>query len=214
MKYFDQALQLLAHSNEKLEEIRAAYNESIAEQEVKPKLLIEIKNFLENLRSALDFSAHGLVEKYGTMPKDQKQIYFPYASASDDITKFRKKVNRSLPGVAAVRQDILERIELAQHFYGPGSNWLQGFMELTNKNKHQSLTPQKRGRFTEIRFSIEIPANTTIEIPWPPKPEGPGETEVSTFDTFAFTSNGIPVIPYLEMNLECIERLVTDLSKM
>lgn len=214
MKYFDQALHLLAHSHEKLKEIKAAYDESITEQAVRPKLLIEIKNFLENLRSALDFSANGLVEKYGTMLKDQKQIYFPYASATDDLTKFRKKADRSIPGVATARPDILERIELTQHFYGPGSNWLLGFMELTNKNKHQSLTPQKRGRFTEIRFSIEIPPNTTIEIPLPPKPEAPGQTEVSTFDTFAFTSNGIPVIQYLEMKLDCIERLVTDLSKM
>ncbi len=34
-------------------------------------LLIEIKNFMENLRSALDYSAHGLFDKYGDKKKSK-----------------------------------------------------------------------------------------------------------------------------------------------
>ena len=214
MEYFVQAQQLLDNSRQRLQTLKGAYEASVRDQCVKPDLLIEVKNFLENLRSALDYSAHGLVERYGIPPTKVRQIQFPYALESDDLTKFRQKVDRCLPGVSAARPDILARIELAQHFYGPGSNWLLGFMQLTNENKHQSLTPQKLGRCTEIRFSIEVSANSSITIPWPPHPSGPGHTEVSTFDSLVFSSNGISVPTYLEMKLELIQKLVDDLSKM
>jgi hypothetical protein len=64
MGKFDDATDLIDHCKKTLEKIRKEYDDSLHEKSLKASLLIEIKNFMENLRSALDFTAHGLFEKY------------------------------------------------------------------------------------------------------------------------------------------------------
>lgn len=48
MSYFDDANQLVQYAREHFLHIEEAYNASLSEKEIKPKLLIEIKNFMEN----------------------------------------------------------------------------------------------------------------------------------------------------------------------
>ena len=60
MSYFDDAKQLITHAEAKLVEIEQAYKDSLNDKAIKSELLIEIKNFMENLRSSLDFTAQGL----------------------------------------------------------------------------------------------------------------------------------------------------------
>ena len=57
MNAFDDAQDLAAHAEQALAKIRAAYEASLHQQTISSSLLIEIKNFFENLRSALDFAA-------------------------------------------------------------------------------------------------------------------------------------------------------------
>lgn len=54
--YFSDATELVNHAKQAIPKLKQAYEESLNEQTIKPVLLIEIKNLMENLRSALDFS--------------------------------------------------------------------------------------------------------------------------------------------------------------
>ena len=91
MDGFAQAKELVRHATEHLERIRVLNNKCLAQKEVKTPFLIEIKNYMENLRSALDYVANALFAKYNSSTKANPRIYFPYAPHSQSLAEFREK---------------------------------------------------------------------------------------------------------------------------
>jgi hypothetical protein len=146
MSAFDDANELIKHAESDLAKIGKAYEASLHAKEVTGTLRVQIKNSVENLRSALDFCAHGLFDRYGSSPKTNPKIYFPYATASQDRAMFEKsgRIEVCIPGVSASRPDIVQSLIEMQHFGSDGYTWLPDFMDLTNENKHERLTPQVR----------------------------------------------------------------------
>src|SRR5438128_1534615 len=130
MSHFDDAKNLVAHAKSKLPELEKAYQESLAEHTVKPALLIDIKNITENLRSALDYAAHGLFTKYGTSSKANPKIYFPYATLSQNQSAFKasNRIDICIPGLSTKRPDIVAQLESYQHYTDPTNKWLPLFM--------------------------------------------------------------------------------------
>ena len=63
MARFDDACNLLDAADASLPAIETLYGKSLASREIYPCLLIRIKNFLENLRSALDYAAREIFER-------------------------------------------------------------------------------------------------------------------------------------------------------
>lgn len=59
---FDDANELIKHAEGDLAKIREAYDASLHAKAVSGTLRVQIKNYVENLRSALDFAARGLFE--------------------------------------------------------------------------------------------------------------------------------------------------------
>jgi len=240
MGSFDDAKALIQHTRAQLPEIESAYEASLSDQEIKPKLLIEIKNFMENLRSALDFVAHGLFHKYGASSSKSLKIYFPYATLSQPETEFQRsnRIEICIPGLTSSRPDIAEKIISFQHFSKESNRWLPIFMELNNESKHQRLTPQIRKETKELRVSSDgasmsmgpgasisvgpgasiqigglvIPGGQTFDVNKPPLTFGPGKKEVITWVSFHFSTNDIPVLPLLNQALEGVDRIVRELS--
>ena len=128
MSAFDDANELIKHAEGDLRKIREAYDASLHAKEVSGALRVQIKNFVENLRSALDFSAHGLFDKYGSSPKANPKIYFPYATATQDRATFEKasRIEACIPGISATRLDIVQSILEMQHFGSHGQRWWPG----------------------------------------------------------------------------------------
>jgi len=243
MGYKEDALELVNESKETLAEIKAAYEDSLHDQEIKPKLLIKIKNFMENLRSALDFTAHDLYDKYGTSSGDTPNIYFPYAWDELDLNGFRAKnrIEKCIPGLISNRSDIASRIESHQHFSHADNWWLPKFMDLNNENKHQRLTPQTRKETKQLNIkssgggasislggsasislghgaSIQIgdtfiPGGQTFDANNPPIIRG-GTKEVITWASFEFTDNNQPVVPFLAASLNGAEKIINELTNM
>jgi hypothetical protein len=228
MSYFDDAKHLIDHCKPTLEKIQTAYNDSLHEKTIKPTLLIEIKNFMENLRSALDFTAHGVYDKYGDKAKNSGKIYFPYAWTGLDKAGFisKKIIDSKIPGLPTNRADIATRIESYQHFASSDNSWLPKFMDLNNENKHQQLTPQTRketkqlnftsggagfslgegagivlgpGAFIQIGHTI-IPGGQTIDTNNPAKFSGAGKQEIILGFLFIFLQ--IMNLFYLSLNLQ------------
>lgn len=241
MDYFRNAMELINHATDSFSKIKRAYGDSLHDKTIKPTLLIEIKNFMENLRSALDYSAHGLFDKYGNKTETQN-IYFPYAwdGLSGNDFKTKKIIDNKIPGISNNRPDIAKAIEGYQAFSSTENNWLPKFMELNNENKHQHLTPQIRRETKQLNISsggvsismgegcrIEmghgtmiqmggaiIPGGQRIDVNNPAKILGQAKQEVITWVSFNFQSNNEPVLPLLEKALHGITKIVNDLSKM
>jgi len=242
MSWFDDAKHLISESKDTFQEIENAYQESLNSKRIDHKLLIRIKNFMENLRSALDFTAHGIFNKYGDQSKKDQNIYFPYAWEGLDLNGFRSKnrIEKCIPGLNNTRPDAVAKIESYQHFSDANNSWLPKFMELNNENKHQRLTPQTRKETKELRISsgnvgirlsggalIKISGNAqirmgnaiiggnqTISPDSPATIFGPAEQEVITWVSFHFTDTNEPVVPLLKKSLDGIESIVDELSKM
>ena len=241
MDNFANAKELVEFAKESFEQIKKTYQESLQEKIIKPKLLIEIKNFMENLRSALDYTACGLCDKYGDKSKNQS-IYFPYAWKGLSEIDFKTKniIDKKIPGIKSKRPDIVAQIESYQYFADPHTKWLPIFMDLNNKNKHQNLTPQKRKESKQLNISSGgvsismgegcsiqlgsgamiqmggaiISGGQRIDVNNPATVLGNAQQEIITWVSFYFKSNGEPVLPLLENSLHGIEKIVNELSLM
>jgi hypothetical protein len=161
-----------------------------------------------------------LFTKYGSCNNGRNpKIYFPYAKVSDDKIKFQGKiVQRAIPGLASQRPDIVDVLSSYQHFGNTG-NWLPGFMELTNENKHDKLTPQTVKQYKMGLISGTIPPGGAVTIDLSRIPLG--DNEDNTFHAVAgawkgleFATNGALVLPFLHQALLCADRIVNELSSL
>ena len=239
MSAFDDALELVKHAEGDLAKIRKAYEASLHAKEVSGSLQVQIKNFVENLRSALDFAANGLFERYGSSLQAKPKVYFPYATAAQSRAMFESsgRIDVCIPGIGSSRPDIVQSLVEMQHFEVNGHEWLPDFMDLTNENKHERLTPQVRKETKELRISrggasigmgegasitvgsgasisiggAVIRGGQTFDVDNPPRVEG-GKVEKTTWVSFDFESTGRPVIPLLEAALKGTSQIVRELS--
>ena len=239
MSAFDDASELIRHAESDFAKIRQAYEASLHAKVVSGTLRVEIKNFVENLRSALDFATRGLFDRYGSSPKSNPKIYFPYATTNQDRPTFEKsgRIETCIPGLSASRPDLEQALLEMQHFGSRGYRWLPVFMDLTNENKHERLTPQVRRESRELRISgggasigigegasISIGPGASISIGGavirggqsfgvgnPPRVEG-GTVETITWVSFHFESTGQPVLPLLEVALKGTSQIVSELA--
>jgi hypothetical protein len=117
VSHFNDARALVNECRSALPKIETAYERSLNSQNVEPQLLIEIKNYMENLRSALDFSAHGLFLKYGDRSKKTPRICFPYARDGMDQAEFRSKglIKEKSPGLSASHPGLAQLPQLGQN---------------------------------------------------------------------------------------------------
>ncbi len=241
MGHFEDANSLVKRSGRDLEGLTTAYQRSLSLQVVSSELLIDIKNLMENLRSALDYAAHGLFNSYGSSTKADPKVYFPYAIASQSLTEFRNanRIDICIPGIAATRPDVVLKLEGYQHFSGKQWRWVPIFMELNNSNKHQQLTPQIRRQARELRMTFPGGAGITmgegakivigggasitsggatirsgqeISVDKPPVMTGGGNSEVITWVSFHFASNGEAVVPFLVECVDGVKKIVKELS--
>lgn len=240
MDTFDDAKELVRHAEQKLVEIKKEYERSLHKQRIKPALLVDIKNFFENLRSALDFSAHGIFDQFGSSSNAQPKIYFPYARASQSRLEFEEagRIEKCIPGLTASRPDIVQLLLEMQHFGSRGYDWLPDFMNLTNENKHQKLSPQVRQEAKALRVSFpggssmtlgqgasisigprasissggaSIKGGQMIDVDHPPAMEG-GRSEVITWVSFNFEHTGQPVYPFLDIAQKGVSEIVNALG--
>lgn len=128
---------LLKYSHKQCKQIESLYNISLTKKIIDSELQPLIKNYLENLKSCLDYCAHDIYEKI-TQNGNSTKLYFPIKSTRAEFETIIKKDFTSLNLVSAKIFDILEEVQP----YNKGGQWLEEFNKLTNDNKHQDLTPQ------------------------------------------------------------------------
>lgn len=132
-----QVFALLNHANEDLNKIESEYNNALKNKTIPDSLKIDIKNFLENLRSSLDYMAHDIyeqkIEPYRKVNNKQDigNIYFPYG---ENVNAFKSRIGACLPELNNIDKNLYSLIESIQSHL-TNDNWLCDFCNITNEKK-------------------------------------------------------------------------------
>lgn len=110
-------------------------------------LRVDLKNLLENHRSALEYVAHYMAEKCTPVPRP-KNVQFPVAKPSDDPVTFSQQLNRWFPGLASKYPALITHLISIQPF--SAEQWLHRLSEMTNYHKHHSLPTWESAVFESI----------------------------------------------------------------
>ena len=103
MGRLDDINALLEVADEQLQKIEAEYNKSLNSKAISPKLPVYIKNYLENLRSPLDYLAKEICEKIISKTRRDK-TYFPISCESSKA--FAVHISKYLPGLDVVNKQL------------------------------------------------------------------------------------------------------------
>ena len=178
---------LLQKSSVSLKSIEELYDKCLHEQTIPNTLLVEIKDYLGNLRSPLDY-LNGKITGSAR--------YFPICDHQNDFQARYSQIN-------ATTRSVLEK-------YQPYNNqaWFRWFNVLNNKNKHVALTPQRRTEYIQKRVShpsggsvswgpgvtfgsgvsiMGVPIDSRTQMP---VPNNMVTTEVITWVDFVFDNGG------------------------
>lgn len=198
---------LLAKAARSLKEIEQHYQEALHSQTLKPALLVEIKDYLGNLRSALDY-LNGKIKS--------SDRYFPICGDQKDFDKRYGKVETTVRSVLLKWQPF------------NGNDWIRWFSILNNKNKHHTLIPQMRREQVETRVTspgggavswtggvtfgsgvsvMGVPIDPATQLP---VPNNRVKTERITWVDFHFDNKESPSLPAnlsgLRFLHECFEK--------
>ncbi len=113
--------------------IEREYQKYLKEEKIPDSLLVEIKDCLANLRSALDYLWHKIPGVSGD--------YFPIANSEADFTNKTRGLDDKYTDILAKWQSYDKQ------------SWIRCFNLFRNKNIHLTLIPQKRQETRE--FSIK-----------------------------------------------------------
>ncbi len=117
------------------------------------ELKVNLKNVLENYRSSLEYVAHYMADYCNPRP-DLKRIQFPAANVRDNEVTFSKKLDDWFPNLGTIKPAVKDYIISIQHF--KGDYWLQELVDLSNINKHQTLSLQQTKEFESILISYDV----------------------------------------------------------
>lgn len=154
---------LLQDAERLLLEIETIHNSSLNGDSAPPILKLKIKQFLENIDSALGYIAFNIFSKYCTVPEDkleqhESKLYFPVRNNQKAYDQF---MDRWYPGLREVNPKIISIIQKYQP-YPEQSSWLSSLKYLVNKNKHRTLTKQTKRQSGYIGYMEDIMGNKFI----------------------------------------------------
>ena len=230
---FEQAKALVQEVTNRLPEIEKSYNDSLAKRNIDVALQVGIKGIIDNLRSALDYVAYELYDRFGAKTGNAK-VYFPIASREAKQTDFKSLVGKNIPNLPERYPDIVSVFESFQYFTSSDNSWLPDLAILAIENKHKNFSPQVRKETRELRIQsggsavsigegsrIQIGSNAMIQIGGmvipggqtigpgsPPLQYGSGKVEDITWVSFEFTDIGQPVLPFLKKSTDGVAKII------
>ncbi len=140
---------VLNRASEMLPKIEDEYQKCLKEENIPDNLLVDIKDYLGNLRSALDYIWHKIPRV--------SDGYFPIANSIADFSAKISKVDKQY-------SDLLEKYQ----DYNQNS-WIRCFSLFRNKNTHITLIPQKRVETPSLNIEhngvgIRLSGGATIQM--------------------------------------------------
>ena len=145
----DSVQTLLKRCESAIQKIEELYNDSLHNQEVNPELQVDIKNFLENLRSVLDYTAHDIRESHCPTANPKARFYFPILPGKK---KFEAQTRKWFPDLETNAPDLWKYLESIQPYHD-SSRWLGQFNSVNNENKHVDLVAQTKTKTEQLHVS-------------------------------------------------------------
>lgn len=137
-----QQIELILETiREDFEIIGQLFKESIAQKNLNKRVLVRIKNMLENMKSVLDFTAREIFEKYCN-PSKPINVYFPILHKTATDTDIENRINGLFPGLKKTAPQLFDHLFNMQPSKGINNEWLASLNNLCNSNKHVFLTVQ------------------------------------------------------------------------
>lgn len=208
-----------------LVDIEKQYQECLNKHTIPDNLLVDVKNCLSNMRSALDYL-------WCKVPNVKNGTHFPISNSEADF------INK-VAGIDKTFCDIVEKWQSHK-----SDTWLSNFGYIRNKNEHLTLVSQTRketrefsikkkdgGTFATFRGCV-FSGNVSFgigdkRIPIDEKTQFPAEVEDSSVDIerkiwvdFLFEGNSISpdfpknisVLPFLKQSFENIKKIISDIE--
>lgn len=199
--------------------------------EVSPELRADILDIVSYLRSALDYCARELYERYATPTRKgtrPSHIGFPVLVPPGD---WRSLLGSRLHGLEKCRPDLAKLLEGYQVTTAPDNQWLVDLHSLWTESKHDHLGRQVLGSSRRLVIagflSIAEGANVTVEgsvfdghvIKGPqrvgvdnPPEDFSGSVEEMSSPAFVWELGGrkLAVLPLLAKAVSGVERIVRE----
>lgn len=135
-------LELLNEVKINIIDLEKKINDAKSDSHISNVLKPKVKTSLEHLRSCLDFCAKDIFSIVLRPKLGERNVsYFPYGSNKEEFLKSLKKHGfLLLKNYDAVIYSLVESIQPHEC----RNNWLYNLCRLTNSNKHDRLSTQKR----------------------------------------------------------------------
>lgn len=189
MEWYEDSIACLNVAKKLLSDIEEKQSLSITDDTFIPYMKVDIKNFLENCRSPLDYAAQyifveyckdGYLKKENQKKKKEKRnnprIYYPIRK---NESSFATEIDRLYFPLQNSHPEIVTIFQKGQLFSSPDNPSLHYLNELTNENKHSHLTKHERQLETNLRSYKDDRGNTF--------------TNVYSSNNNGFVINGMPI---------------------
>lgn len=200
--------------------IESEYQSHLQSQTIPEGLLVEIKDYLGNLRSALDYL-------WNKIPGAENGGNFPMANSQTDFENKTKRVDLK----------YLAPIEKWQQYHG--QNWTTHFNLLRNKTTHLSLVPQIKKETRRVTVSrgggsvswgegvtfgtgvsvMGVPIDPITQMP---VANNMTETRVEIWVDFLFDKDSIhpdfpkdiSALPFLKVSLMYVTQIISEVEQV
>jgi len=212
-----------------LSKINEEYLECLKKEKIPDSLLVDIKDYLGNLRSALDYLWYKI--------PNVSNGYFPIANSLADFSAKTSRIDLQYSTILQKYQDY----DL--------NSWIKCFSLFRNKNTHVTFIPQKRVEIPVLNVehngvgmrmsggaSIQMGSGTSISLGGAVIPGGQtisphsneliGDSRLNVrreiwvdfiFDGSSISSDfpeGVSVLPFLKKSLSSVANIMIDLEKV
>lgn len=226
----------LNRASEMLPKIEKEYSDSLHKKSINSNLKLDIQTFLGHLRSAMDYLAKDIAEKYFPNIKNSDRLYFPIRNDRDS---FQLLMSKSYPELVKNCPDLYNFLESIQPYIKTENKWLTQFNEVNNENKHNDLVEQKKIETKQLNISsggvrmslgqsasisvghgasiqmggLTIPGGQTFNTNNPAKIFGDGKQEIITWVDFKFNNTDVSALWLLRESLKQIEIINSEITK-
>lgn len=207
--------------------IEKEYNNSLHAKNIGEDLKLDIQTFCGHLRSALDYLANDIVEKYCPNAKKGNRLYFPI---TDSDASFKQRMIDFYPDLRINCPDLYSLLESIQPYLKNENKWLTQFNKINNKNKHLDLVEQIRTETQRVGVTspnggsvswgpgvtfgagvqvMGVPVDQRTQLP---VPNNIVKTEIITWVDFKFDSMDVSALWLLKESLRQIQDINSQIT--
>lgn len=214
-------------AKEILPKIEKEYSNSLHAKNIEESLKLDIQTFCGHLRSALDYLANDIVEKYCPNAKKGDRLYFPI---TDSGTSFKQRMIDSYPDLQTNCPDLYLLLESVQPYFKSENKWLSQFNKINNENKHLDLVEQVRTETKQVNVIspsggsvswgpgvtfgagvriMGVPVDPRTQLP---VPNNIVKTEIITWIDFKFDSVDVSALLLLKESLKQVHSINSQIA--